>query len=130
MLYLITFKIGGFAEVKITQKETDYALEGYDGKRIYKVTGGRTFEYLLHDYHPEAYRLNELDALNPFGCVIINHTTVLVRWEDSIEDLESKIIPIFANNDKYFIMAVSEDTLTNLFSKEELGIIFNLSQSR
>ena len=130
MWYLVTFEAYDFIKVNIKQKDTQYTLDRSEDTRTFSVSGGNEYEYVVNDDNPEAYRLNELNALNPFGCILINHATVLVRWEDSIKNLESRVKSVFHNKDKYFIVEIAENAATNLFSEEQLNIIFKMKGSK
>lgn len=127
MWYLVTFEAYDFIKVIIKQKDTQFTLDSSKETRTFLVSGGNEYEYVVNDENPEAYRLNELIALNPLGCILINHSTVLVRWEDSIKNLESRIKSVFHNKDKYFIVEIAENAATNLLSEEQLNIIFKMN---
>ncbi len=118
MWYLITFEEYDFIRITSNNDNIEFSYQSReDGKHAFSVSDGAN-EYeseLLNNYSFAGERLTALNRLSPRFFVILNHATVLLKWDTGIENLSSQASNIFGNDDKYVIIAVSEVVASNFF---------------
>lgn len=123
MWYLITFESNDLISVTQQQGETDFDFEGIEeNKPIFSATGGKMYyEFEVLDNSPDAYRLNELNALNPRGFILLNHAAVLLNWKATVDELVNELKQIFHKNDKYVIVPVTNLAASNFLDVQGIN---------
>lgn len=121
MWYLITFEEYDFIRITSNNDNIEFKYQGReDGKHAFSVSNG-VKEYqseLLNNYSFAGERLTALNCLSPRFFVILNHATILLKWDTGIESLNSHASNIFGSDDKYVIIAVTEVAASNFFDVE------------
>lgn len=118
MWYLITYEAYDFIRITSNNDNIDFRCEGReDGKYVFSVSdGAKEYESeLLNNYSFAGETLTALNRLSPRFFTILNHATVLLKWDKGIESLNSHASNIFGNDDKYVTIAVSEIVASNFF---------------
>jgi hypothetical protein len=124
MWYLITFEDTHFVRIKNKQNPTDYKFDGLeDGNPEYNVLdGGMSFELEVEDNGGDtADYLSDLHALGNGYFILLNHATVLLRWDGGIESLNRSVSGIFETKDRYAIIPVDRVAGSNFIQIETLN---------
>lgn len=129
MWYLITFESYDLISVTQQQENTRFDFEEMeDNKPVFSVTEGRKhYEFEIIDDTPEAYRLTELNTLNPRGFILLNHAAVLLKWKKGVDDLVIELKKIFHKKDKYVIVPVTNLTASNFLDVGGINALLNQS---
>ncbi len=106
MWFLITFEDSAFTRIIINQSETKFKYEGHENKiPVFSVYDGeRHYEIKVLREMPEtgAY-LTSLHVLSPSYFIILNHCSVLLKWNNGSDNLSEQIISIINKEDKFAI---------------------------
>lgn len=126
MWYLITYTPHSFAEIDITAGATNFEKETSDTViPEYRVSQRpKYFEINVYEERTEAYWLNALNEINPEGFVLLNLTTVLLRWDSETEELIEHLKKIAPTRDKYAVFPVTEMLESNFLDSGFMRILF------
>ncbi len=123
MWYLITFEPQDFVKVTTIEGGVDTKLIGVDnGQRHFNVTQqSKRFEIEVLDDMPSGDELTSLCEINPVGFIMLNHASVLLRWNQELSELRKKLMRVFSKYDKYVIVPVTEIVDSNYLPKENIN---------
>lgn len=123
MWYLIAYESNSFADLRTSQEETKFQREISDDELPeFRVSSGfKYFEIEVFEEKTEAYWLISLNELNPNGFYLLNHNTVLLRWDNTPEELIDQIKKITGSKDKFAIFPVSEMLESNFLNTDYMN---------
>jgi hypothetical protein len=123
MWYIITVESHDFLKLKVEQDEVNFKFIGKDdGIPKFNVSeGNKLYSIEVYDDSYEPYYLNEIYKINPSGFTCINHTTILLKWKDEIEELISILKTIIYSKDKFAVFRISDVIASNFLPVEYLN---------
>lgn len=115
MWYLIAIDIDCFVRVETQQDDIHYEKEGTeDGIPVISVSEGeKYYSFELLDDNPDADFLTELNKLNPKGFILLNHCAVLLKWNEELGNLKTRLTSILSKKDKYAVFPIKELSFSN-----------------
>lgn len=118
MWYLITFEKSEILTLITNQTDMEHKIIGTeDGKPVVSISPGeKKYEIEIVDNTPDVCYLNQFNALNPIHFTVLNHSTVILKWDFDLQSLIAELPNILNRGDKYVIIPFTEIAASNMLN--------------